>query len=79
MSKQANNKPGDGAPIESQMSLKFDGPKPKIDVGGGDMYKEVPMNSLMSNNRNDLINSQANAFMQSQQFGGDFNRMESFK
>ena len=49
------------------MSLKFDHPKPRIDVGGasGELYKELPMNSLMSNNRGDLMNSQNNAFMQS--------------
>lgn len=49
------------------MSLKFDHPKPRIDVGGasGELYKEIPMNSLMSNNRGDLMNSQNNAFMQS--------------
>ena len=62
------------------MSLKFDHPKPRIDVGGagGELYKEMPMNSLMSNPRGDLMNSQNNAFMQSQQFA-DFSRMESFK
>ena len=38
------------------MSIKFEHPKPKIHVGGGEMYKEVPMNSLV-NDRNDLMSS----------------------
>ena len=78
MSKPLNDKPSDSFPIESQMSLKFEHPKPKIHVGGGEMYKDIPMNSLMSNDRNDLLNSQNNAFMNSQQFG-DYNRMDSLK
>ena len=65
--------------------ISIDRPKPRIDVGPGEHYKNdnQDMNSLTMNPPNGMFGSQpGNAFLQSQNQatqGHEFNRFESFK